>query len=297
MGNIVGVVLAVIAAFGLASMVIFVRLGTERGASNHALIVVLMVNISVLVPATVVTNPSYFSVTPEAVVAFTMAGLVGTMLGRALYFAGIKQIGASRAGPIKGSMPLFATVFAVGYLGEALTLTHLLGILLIVGGVAYISWESRGRAGPTGGRVDWKGALLPLAAAFFFGTEPTFAKVGFSSGTPVLVGLTIKTLSATIGFVAYLRWRSAVPTLSEVATSDLRWYVCAGVANTVFLLAYYSALQVSDVVLVVPIQQTSPLLVVVFSAVFLRRLERVTWPILAGAGLIVAGAVFVTLSG
>lgn len=296
MENLAGVGLALLAALALASMVVFVRVGTDRGQSEHALVVVLLVNVLVLVPTTVVTTRSPFDVTPGAVAAFTMAGLAGTMVGRALYFAGIERIGASRAGPIKGSMPLFATVFAVAVLGETLAPVHLLGIILIIAGVAYISWEIR--EGPrSGDGLDWHGALLPLGAAFFFGTEPTFAKIGFSHGTPVLVGLTIKTVSATLGFTAYLWWRDAVPAPLDVDASDLRWYVLAGVANTVFLLAYYSALEVADVVLVVPIQQTSPLLVVVLSYLFLRRLERVTWPLLVAAGVIVSGAILVSVFG
>ncbi|WP_331235887.1 EamA family transporter [Natronorarus salvus] len=296
MVSLVGVVLAVVAAICLAGQALTIRLATRRGRSNDVLLVVMLVNVVVFVPLAVV-QPSNPNVTPVAVVAFVAAGIVGTILGRALFYAGIKSIGASRAEPIKASMPLHATVLAVLFLGEVVTGLQLAGVALIVVGIALVSWEGSNADRIAGDGVPWTGLALPLAAAFFFGLEPIFATVGLAEGTPVIVGLTIKTVSALAVFVLYLGWRGSLPTRSGLPTGDVRWYVAAGLASTGFLLAYYAALEVSRVSVVVPIMQTSPLIVVLVSAALLHGVERVTPKLVAAAGIIVVGGILVTLFG
>lgn len=291
-----GIALTLCAAFATAIQVICIRLGTTKGRSNDALVVVLACNIAILVPLAAIRQYPNYGLTGRSLLAFAAAGLIGTMLGRAFYYAGIKQVGASRAEPVKASMPLYATVVAVLVLGETLTMGHLAGILLIVGGVALVSRESARDAGPA---VDGslRALTLPILGAICYGIEPIFAKFGFAAGTPVLTGLAIKTLTATVGFLGYLRWRDALPAWTAIMNRNARWFVGAGLANTGFLLAYYAALEITPVVLVVPIMQMSPLLVLALSATFLGHLERVTWRLAAAAVVIVVGATVVTITG
>lgn len=293
MAALLGVGLVVFAALATAVQVLCVRVGTDGGRSADALVVVLLTNVCVLVPLGLVTGYPDYELTARAVVAFGSAGLVGTMLGRAFYYAGIARVGASRAEPIKGSMPLYATVVAVLVLGERLSSGRAIGIVLIVLGVAIVSRELA--TDSRGVDANPRELLFPLVGAFFYAMEPTFAKVGFAEGTPVLVALSIKTLTATLTFLGYLRLRGALPSSAGLRASKLRWYLGAGLANTAFLLAYYAALEIAPVTLVVPIMQTSPLFVLVLSLAFLPRLERVTPRLVAAASVLVAGAVLVTV--
>lgn len=290
-----GLGLAVVAACCLAGQALTIRLATRRGRPTDVLLVVIGVNVAVLVPLSVVAVPEPV-VTRRAVVAFVLAGIAGTLLGRLLFYAGIKRIGASRAEPIKASMPLHATILAVLFLGEAVTRGQFVGVLLVVAGIAFVSWEGRD-ATPTLEGTARMGASLPLAAAFFFALEPIFATIGLREGTDALVGLTIKTLAAFVVVVGYLAWRDAIPRASDVPAREFGWYVLAGLMSTGFLLAYYAGLAVSRVGIVVPIMQTSPLIVILASAVFLKGVERVTPRLVVGALIVVGGAVVVTLTG
>lgn len=296
MVELVGPALAVAGALFIAIQVVCIRVGTTEGQSNDALVVVLLVNIAVLVPAAVILEGGDPNLTPLAVAAFICAGFVGTMLGRAFEYAGIERIGASRSEPIKASQPLHAALMAVLFLGELLTPLAIVGTLLVVVGVAFLSWESANAPTITGEGVPWQQLLFPLAAAFFFGIEPILAKVGFSQGTPVFVGLAVKTVAATLAFAAYLRARNVLPDRATLRSANTGWYVAAGVANTLFLVSYYLALDLAPVVLVVPVLQTSPLFVILLSVIFLRRLERVTWRLAGAATLIVIGAALVSVT-
>jgi DME family drug/metabolite transporter len=283
--------LALYSALGIAGTGLLIRIGTDTGRATDAVVVVLLVNVSVTVPVAFVFG-SGAVLTPLAVASFIAAGLVGTMLGRVFYFTAIQRVGASRAEPIKASMPLHSSIVAILVLGESLTGAHFVGVLLIVLGVAVLSLEGHQTDTMEVNNVD---LLLPLAAAFLFGVEPVLAKIGFGEGTPVVVALAIKTCAATIGFLLYITWQRVLPSATRLREGNLRWFVAAGVVNTSFLFAYYGALLVSPVVLVVPIMQMSPLIVVLLSYLFLRRLEHVTWRIVAGASIVVVGATVITV--
>lgn len=295
MVSVLGVLFAIGAACFLAGQALTIRLATQRGKSADVLLVVMMVNFAVLAPLALVFDPNP-TLTRRSVVAFAAAGIVGTMLGRILFYSGIKRIGASRAEPIKASMPLHATIFAVVFLGELVTPGQFTGIVLIVAGIALITWDGS-KTSVAGEETPWVGLGLPLAAAFVFALEPIFATVGLEEGTSVIVGLAIKTGAAIAVFVSYLAWTGSLPDLRSIPRSELRWYVLAGVMSTSFLIAYYAGLSVSRVGIVVPIMQTSPLIVLAVSAVFLRETERVTVRLLLSVLVVVAGAVTVTLSG
>jgi DME family drug/metabolite transporter len=291
-----GVALAALAACGLAGQTLTIRLATQRGATVDVLFVVILVNITIYVPLTILLAPN-FSVTPTGILAFVAAGVTGTILGRAFFYSGIKRIGASRADPIKASMPLYATVLAVLVLGEHIPTEQFSGIFLIIGGIALITWEGSADDRETSAGIPWTGLAFPLAGAFFYALEPVFASVGFGEEISILVGLSIKSISAFVIYYLYLRWRHTLPRLHEIPSTDFLWYILAGLFNTGFLLAYYAGLTVSSVGVVVPIMQTSPLIVIGISALFLRDIETVTPRILAAACIIIMGSVIVTLTG
>lgn len=293
---LLGVAFAIVSAFGLAGQALGIRLATRRGESAH----VLLVNIGITAVVFVILSVVFVQkpiVTPRSVLAFVGAGLVSFVVARGLYFAGIKRVGASRSEPIKASMPLHATVFAVLILGEDVTGPQFVGILLIIVGIALVSWEGAQADHLVGKSVPWFGLSLPLVAAVFFGLEPILASIGFREGTSILVGGAIKSVAGVIILFGFLIARDSVPRYSDLPTGDVRWYIFSGFASSVSMLAYYGGLNVARVSIVVPIMQMSPLIVVSFSAVFLRGLERVTLRLVVAAAVIIVGAVIVTVVG
>jgi len=291
-----GAVLAAVAAAGFAFQFVFVRLGTEDGDVTDVVFVTLACNVLLIVPAAAVVSPGWIGA--RSAVAFAAAGLSGSLFARLCMFAGIRRLGASRTSPIVASNVLFATLLAVVFLDESLVALHGAGILLVVAGVAYISYESA--AGPDGtvGDADRTAFLLPVLAALFIGVEPILIAVGFDGGSSVLPGLAISVTAAFVGFSAYLLVDGRLPAPTLVREPSFRWHLGAGAATTVAFLAYFAALETAPVVLAVPIVQTTPLLVVAISAVALpTRLERVTWRLVAAAAVVVVGATAVSLSG
>lgn len=295
----VGITLAVAGATGWALQYVFLRLATDRdsGSVAAAMVVALATNVVVVLPAVLVWFYPDYGLTLLAVGSFVAAGIAGSLVARVTQFASTTTIGASRTAPVVSTTALFSAIFAVLLLGETLTPLHTAGIVFVVAGIAVISYDTA-RDGDEANLEEAGAALvLPLVSALALGIEPVFVKTGLAEGASPFVGIAVMTTSATIGYAGYARATHAV-TLPDVRSGPMRLYVACGLANTGALAGYFAALALLPVVVVVPIFQTAPLLVLVFSAIALpQRLERITPRLIAAAVVVVVGTTIVSLSG
>lgn len=296
---IIAAVLSLGAAISNAFMQLCIRFGTERGKPTDALLIVMLTNLAILLPLVAIWYYPTYQLTTTAWIAFIIAGVFGTLLGRACMYTSISRIGASRTAPIVATQALVAALLGMVLLGEQPTETHLAGIILIVAGVGVITWEtSHDNPDDLYRRELAIGLLIPFGSALAYGAEPIYANYGFREGTPSPVGLAIKTVAATLGFTLYLHWRGALPEFTAIRSRTRRWFVLAGIANTLFLMCYYLALEIAPVSLVVPLHITSTLFVVVLSMAFMpSRLEQVTWQLAVASAVVVVGVALVVVSG
>lgn len=291
--EILGLLLATVGAIGLAGQALFTRSATIEGESSHVVFYVLLIHVIILIPLAIIFSPD-MTLTRKSVLLFGTAGIVATMLGRAFFFAGIKRIGASRAEPIKGSMPLFATSFAVILLGETVSLVQFIGIITILSGLIIFSYEGRNSGKPNSSYI---GFLFPLIAAVLYGFEPILASLGFAEGTSILDGLVVKSVAALMTYSLYILYDGQLNAIKSIKSDQIHWYILSGISATIFLLGYYSALNITRVGIVTPITQISPLFVIVGGVIFFKGQEVVNRSIILGALVVVIGSIIVALSG
>lgn len=292
--HLVGVLLAVLAAACFAAQFLSVRLGTVDGHVIDAVFISLLVNVAIVVPM-VIAVYGVPAVTPQAIMWFALAGISGSLIARTLMFKSVQIIGASRTSPVISANVFVATILAVMLFDEVLTGMHLLGIVIIVFGVAVISWETAHDAEPDQSLRDLGiSLLLPLFAAIFVGFEPILVTLGLGEGVGVLPGVAIKVTAAWIGFTVYIVAVERPGGRLLTRSWELWWYLVAGVTGTAGILAYFTALEAAPVVIVVPLIQTVPLMVVLLSWIFLpERLEHITWRLISAAIVVVIGAAIV----
>ena len=220
---------------------------------------------------------------------FIISGLIQPAIVRFMHYTGIVRLGASRAGPVRSVTPLFAIALAFTFLGERPEAAVYLGSLLSVVGVWLTSTRREGES-------EWKAIHLayPLGAAFLTAISQNFRKTGLLIMPNPYVATAV-TITTSL----------AVFSLSLVATGQLRatfqgdrkclpFYGTAAVVSATAQLLGYIALSEGDVSVVVPLINTNPLFIVLFSALFLRDLETVNARVAAGAALIVTGIVLIT---
>lgn len=290
--ELVGVGLSILAAGGLAIQALAVRLGTSERSVSDVLAVVFAINLLVIVPVATFTPGGTDGIPLVALGAFALAGVLGSLLGRACYYVGIVRLGASRAEPLRALLPLFAVCTAVMILDEPITPLILSGVLLLVIGGVMVGTEARASSVTATGsqlRID---LAFPIVAALLYGVDPVVTKIGLAEGVSATVGLAVRTGAAAIGFGAYLAWIS-VRTNHRPSVSIDRWVVLAGLANTGYLLAYYAALALTPVIVVTPIMSLSTLFVVGGAVAVLRDDEGVTPRLVGAAVVVVLGAVMV----
>lgn len=293
-----GILLSFVGTVAWAAHYMFIRVGLDVGNVTNAVTVAMLINLILFVPVILVWHYPAFGLSPLAVAMFVVAGVGSGLFGRLSQFLSTQRVGASRTSPIVASAGLFSTFLAVVVLQEQLTPLHFAGILLIVVGVMVTSWETSRDPGRKRSLRDLGTALaLPLIAAFFYGIEPIWLKIGLAEGTPYLVGMAIMILSSLISFLGYREYTGAAPVRTVIADPGARWYIAAALAGSVAWVTYFAALDLAPVIVVIPIFDSVPLLVVAFSALFMpRQLERVTWRVFGAAVAVVIGAVIVTLS-
>lgn len=293
--SLLGVGFATIAAVSIAVQSLAVRIGTRTRSVVEVIGVMFLVNLLVLGPVAGVAAYPAYELTVTALVAFGLAGVLGSLIARVCYFIGIVRLGASRAEPLKALLPLFAVIAAVVVLDERVTLILGFGItLLLLGGIA-VTLESQTSPTTPTGRDHWVAVSFPLAAALLLGIDPVFTKLGLAEGTSALVGVTIRISAAAAGFGVYLLWRT-IGNGRRPSIRPNRWLLMAAVANTAYLASYYAALARAPVTVVMPILGSSTLFVVGGAAVFLQADERVTWRLTAAALLVVLGVVLIAAS-
>lgn len=281
-----GIGFALLSAVSLAVQSLSVRRSTSDYRLSTVIGVVFAVNLLIMVPLAVVIAPPLTAVTPIALGAFVVAGVLGSLVARACYFYGIARLGASRAEPLKALFPLVAVGMAVIYLDETVSGILWLGIGFLVVGGGIVAVEGRESPVTATGRRFWLDLSFPLLAAVLLGVDPVITKIGLGEGVAPLLGVTIRVVAAAAGFGLYLGLCAIRGTVIVPASLN-RWLLVAGLANTGYLLSYFAALSHTSVAIVTAVMGISTVFVAGGAAIFLQHDERVTWRLI-GAAIIVS---------
>ena len=292
--HLLGVTLAIVAAACYAVQFLSIRVGTVDGGVVESVFITLLTNVIIVWFLIIVTTgiPSF---TLAGLVWFALAGIFGSLIARTCMFKSTQIIGASRTSPVISANVFIAALLAMILFGESVTVVHAVGIVVIVAGVAVISWETAQDADPDQSWRDLGISLaLPLFGAIFVAFEPIFVTLGLGESVDVLPGVAIKVTAAWLGFAAYLFFAGRLTMETFARTRQTGWFVLAGLMSTVGIIAYFAALAVAPVVIVVPLLQTVPLIVMGLSWFLMpQRLERVTWRLSTAATVVVIGAAIV----
>jgi drug/metabolite transporter (DMT)-like permease len=185
------------------------------------------------------------------VILFVFIGILRPIISDNAENFGIKYLGPSLSSAITATSPVFASVLAVIVLGEVLSLGLCVGIAFIILGIVVSSV----RGGNFSKTWPIWAIILPLAAAISRATSHTIAKIGLealpSPGFLLLVNYTVASMA--ILFVVKVQKRQ-IPRL----TTSSRWFVLAGIANGAALFSITKAVQLGQLVIVIPLAASMP---------------------------------------
>ena len=154
---------------------------------------------------------------PERWLWLSLSGVIGLSLGDAFLFQAFIWIGARLSMLLMSLAPVLAALLAWIILGETLTVGQITGILLTIGGIAWVIAEQNGNRNPTprGGRTvpptttgperhNYKiGILFGIGAATGQALGLILSKLGLVGDFSALSGNVIRMLAATTAIWIY----------------------------------------------------------------------------------------------
>jgi uncharacterized membrane protein len=230
------------------------------------------------------------SLTSAGILIFVLVGLFQPGLTRLLTYKGIETLGVAITDPIRATTPLFSALVAILFLGEQMTLPIFVATVLIIAGITLLSHR-----GGSVQNVRLLYILYPLLASLLAGCSQVLRKVGLGAVPHPFLAAAV-TATSSFAVVLLTLWISAKGKESfRLDRKSLPFYLPAGVAVSLGMVSIYYALDLGKVTVIIPISSTGPFFSLIFSAIFLRDVERVTLRIVMGAGLIIAGVLLITL--
>jgi DME family drug/metabolite transporter len=278
---------AVLSAMGWAGDSVLVRLGVRNSNIFAAMLVSFTVSAGCIWTYLIATTSLEFLQSP-AMTYFLISGCLQPLFARALYYEGIMRLGVSRAGPLRGGEPLFATIIAVTFLHETPGIMVYLGTLLIMTSL----WLILGKQS-AGARWRLIDTAFPLSAALVSAVSQSLRKQGLLILPDPFVATAIVTSVSLMLFVVFLIATTRT-NLLRMRRDSFVFFLSAALLATSAQVANFVALGRAHVSVIIPLLNTTPLFTLLFSGLFLRNLEQLNARIVLGAILMVSGVVLIT---
>jgi drug/metabolite transporter (DMT)-like permease len=282
---------AILFALLLGGASIFSRRGLEIESYRVLLVISLAIGAPLFLILAALTTG--FAETPFwGVVYAAIAAVLATVLGRSLYFIGIKYLGPGKSLSVTATSPMYAAILALVILGETITPWVVIGTLGIVLGIITISKDVRQETETESYSIAV--ILYPLTGAVIAAIAVTIRKMALNTG---LIPIEAAAINMVVGLLVVTpligtRWREE---LINVNRSALWNFGIAGIIMAIGLIFYFMGLRETNTSIFFPLAQTQPLFAVIFSAIFLSRLEVITRWSLIGSSIIVAGSTMIIL--
>lgn len=138
------------------------------------------------------------------------------------------------------------------------------------------------------------GRAFGIGAALAWGISSVFIRQGVVDLAPPLVGAAVGLLSGTLA-LAIIGTRNLGGANLVQNKRSIVFLLISGVTASLGAVSSFFALSLAPVVLVSPLQSTSPLFTLLLSYLFLSHLERITPKLILGSILVVVGAVLLTI--
>ena len=218
---------------------------------------------------------------PARSLAFLGLSGLATGVSWLCYFYALQRGPIDKVVPIDKSSTVMTILLAALLLGESVTLTRGIGVVLIAAGT-FLMIEKKG-----GVQKEENGWMLAaFGSAIFAALTSILGKVGIT-GVESNLGTALRT-----GVVLIMAWvmvfvQGKQGQVKAVPKNELDFICLSGLATGVSWLCYYKALQLGPASLVAPIDKLSILVTVLFSYIVFH--ERLSRKALTGLAVLVAG--------
>lgn len=286
----IGIALALLSAATSAISVVLVRRHSSQSNTFNISLIISLVGMVVLWPlAFFLTDFSVANMV--SLLIFALSGVLTPGLVRLLYYQGMKKLGTPVNASFFAIYPLYTSLLAHVFLMEVFLPLNWLGILLVFLAAVSVEWSSREIS--IDGLRERKNLVFPLLGGLMLGVGSIMRKFALDLYNAPVLGVAVAYTFSIVPFlIIYAFYR---PTRQNLAMKrDLRLFWVAGVGQAVTWVLGFYALSFGQVSVVATLISTEPVFVAVFAYIYLRRIEQVSFKLIASIVLTVIGVILVT---
>jgi uncharacterized membrane protein len=286
------IALALFSSLLISVSTIIMKKGIERTNPTSAMLVVTLVGTLVL---WVISLPlvQLDHLKSKAFLLFILAGIFSPALVRWFYFISLDRIGPSISSSIISTGPAFTAIIAAVFLKEKLTVSVSLGILLIIGGI--ITFERDINANGKFGVHHKRDLIFVMLSAILVGFAIVIRKMGLNILDEPIFGVTVGFTTSLVFYgmlcLAFKRLRAAI----SLNIKNTLYLSGAGVFLTAAWLVLFYALSHGDAIIVAPLASLHPVMVLGWSYLFFKDIEKITLKTVIGIIIVLIGVVLISL--
>jgi len=288
-----GIVLALLSALSLGLSQILVRKNIEKSNFVYISLTVTIMGNIILWPLTIMFT-DLNTLNPEGILLFIAAGLLAPGIARLFYFKGMQTAGISANASIFATYPIFTSIMAVSFLGEALSIENWIGLVCVIAGVIFIGRNINNNDTQTK-RTSKKGLIFPVIGSLAIAFSQIVRKESLNIYNQPLLGVAMGYTAALIVYLLVIAFSKNSRT-RKFSRQDLQLFWKPGVGIAAGWLLSFFALSQEMVSIVVPILQTELLFILFFAYIFLKKLEKISIKLIANAILIVVGVILISIN-
>lgn len=230
------------------------------------------------------------SLSPIIWLLYIATGLLNFALARTFNYSGIAFLGPSRNSAIVSTRILFASFFAMVFIGEQLNVISFVGVIFAFTGVVLVSLSQESNT-----EFRKIGLIFPLMTAIFVGIAVVLIRSADVQSNLPIDGVLIAYLTASILYLPAVSYKQLTST-TIYSFKMIIILAIAGLMSGIAQMSRYIALQVAPVVLVASIVATAPLGTMILSFFFNKKYEILNWKLALGSIISVFGVILISLS-
>ena len=286
------IALALLSSLLISGTTIIMKKGIERTNPTSAMLVVTLTGTLILLaislPLVQLTH-----LKSKAFLLFILAGIFSPALVRWLYFISLDRIGPSMSSSIISTGPAFTAIIAAVFLKETLTVGVSLGIILIIGGI--ITFERDIHANGKLTIRNKQDLIFALLSAIFVGLAIVIRKMGLNILDEPIFGVTVGFATSLVFYgmlcLAFKGMRAAI----SLNLKNTLYLSGAGVFLTAAWLTLFYALSYGDAIIVAPLASLHPVMVLGWSYLFFKDMEKITFRTVLGIIIVLVGVLLIAL--
>ena len=227
-----------------------------------------------------------------------VSGLIGFVLGDAALFQAFVLLGTRLTMLIFAAKPIIAAILAWIFLGEALTFSQILGMLITLAGIGWVMMEQNNPNQETSDRkIYLTGILLAFLAAVGQAGGAVTAKMGLYGDFPALSGQIIRISIATIIIWIYSFFSGSAKGTIGILMEKPKAIHHILIASLIgpYLGVFFSlvAIQNAEIGIASTLMSLQPIILIPIGIYFFK--EKITWRAVAGTVVALVGVAVIFL--